>query len=252
MPTKLVQLRRSRWWARFALPGAALAGEPLFYIVFLQVPMYLAAMTAAAFRLNRMLVTTMRAERENSHRAHHDALTGLLNRAGFVEALGGRLAARAERPFAVMFFDLDNFKPINDTFGHAAGDAVLKAVAARVRRLLPDDALVARMGGDEFVVLLDGVTAEMAQQTGHRLISEVALSYELSGEMHACIGASVGIALSPDHGADVAGLLAVADAALYQAKSGGKSRCCLASVESNLAALRQLQQSPKAPLPSAA
>lgn len=58
------------------IPGAAFAGEPLFYIVYLQVPMYLAAMTAAAFRLNRMLITTMRAERENSHRAHHDALTG--------------------------------------------------------------------------------------------------------------------------------------------------------------------------------
>ncbi|MHC2626823.1 hypothetical protein ACVIW2_008855 [Bradyrhizobium huanghuaihaiense] len=109
------------------IPGAALAGEPLFYIVYLQVPMYLAAMTAAAFRLNRMLIATMRAERENSHRAHHDALTGLLNRAGLVEALGTRLAARAERSFAVMFFDLDNFKPINDTFGHAAGDEVLKS-----------------------------------------------------------------------------------------------------------------------------
>ncbi|MET4720290.1 GGDEF domain-containing protein [Bradyrhizobium japonicum] len=140
------------------IPGAALAGEPLFYIVYLQVPMYLAAMTAAAFRLNRMLVTTMRAERENSHRAHHDALTGLLNRAGFVEALGARLGADAERPFAVMFFDLDNFKPINDTFGHAAGDAVLKAVAGRVRRALPDGAVVARMGGDEFVALVDGLT----------------------------------------------------------------------------------------------
>ncbi|BBO11449.1 MULTISPECIES: diguanylate cyclase domain-containing protein [Bradyrhizobium] len=79
------------------------------------------------------------------------------------------------------------------------------------------------------------------------------MSYELSGEMHACIGASVGIALSPDHGADVAGLLAVADAALYQAKSGGKSRCCLASVESNLAALRQLQHgTPKDEVASAA
>lgn len=235
------------------IPGAALAGEPLLYIVYLQVPMYLAAMTAAAFRLNRMLVTTMRAERENSHRAHHDALTGLLNRAGFVDALGGRLAARAERSFAVMFFDLDNFKPINDTFGHAAGDEVLKAVAARVRRVLPDGAAVARMGGDEFVVLLDGVTAEMAQDTGHRLIAEVAASYELGGEVRASIGASAGIAMSPDHGADVAELLAVADAALYEAKSGGKSRCCLASVETNLAALRRLQQSgPRRPITNAA
>ncbi|MCK1274394.1 GGDEF domain-containing protein [Bradyrhizobium sp. 61] len=235
------------------IPGAAFAGEPLLYIVYLQVPMYLAAMTAAAFRLNRMLITTMRAERENSHRAHHDALTGLLNRAGFVEALGARLGAHAERRFAVMFFDLDDFKPVNDTFGHAAGDEVLKAVAGRVRRALPDGAVVARMGGDEFVVLVDGVTAEMAQEAGYRLISEVAVSYELGGEVRAGVGASVGIAMSPDHGAEVEELLAVADAALYEAKSGGKSRCCLASVETNLAALRRLQQSgPKAPVASAA
>ncbi|MBR0957491.1 GGDEF domain-containing protein [Bradyrhizobium japonicum] len=231
------------------VPGVALAHEPMLYVVFLQVPMYLAAMTAAAFRLNRMLIATMRAERENSHRAHHDALTGLLNRAGFVEALGTRLAAPADRRFAVMFFDLDNFKPINDTFGHAAGDDVLKAVAARVRRVFPDGTVVARMGGDEFVVLLDGVTPETAQEMGHRLIAEVAASYELGGELRASVGASVGIAMSPDHGADVAELLAVADAALYEAKSGGKSRCCLASVETNLAALRRLQQNgPKGPI----
>lgn len=235
------------------IPGVALAHEPMLYVVFLQVPMYLAAMTAAAFRLNRMLVTTMRAERENSHRAHHDALTGLLNRAGFVEALGTRLAARSERTFAVMFFDLDNFKPINDTFGHATGDEVLKAVAARARRALPDGAAVARMGGDEFVVLLDGVTPELAQETGHRLIAEVAAPYELHGEMHAGVGASVGIAMSPGHGTEVDELLAVADAALYEAKSGGKSRCCLASVETNLAALRRLQLgSPNSPAISVA
>ncbi|MBR0856440.1 GGDEF domain-containing protein [Bradyrhizobium liaoningense] len=235
------------------IPGAALAGEPLFYIVYLQVPMYLAAMTAAAFRLNRMLVTTMRAERENNYRAHHDALTGLLNRAGFVEALGKRLGAGADRPFAVMFFDLDNFKPINDTFGHAAGDTVLKAVAARVRRALPDGAVVARMGGDEFVVLIDGLTADMALETGHRIIGEVAVSYDLGGEVRASVGASVGIAMAPDHGAAVEELLGIADAALYEAKSGGKSRCCLASVATNAAVLRRLQPSkPKSPIASAA
>jgi diguanylate cyclase (GGDEF)-like protein len=215
--------------------------------------MYLAAMTAAAFRLNRMLVTTMRAERENSHRAHHDALTGLLNRAGVVEALGARLGTHTERRLAVMFFDLDNFKPINDTFGHAAGDQVLKAVAGRIRRALPDGAVVARIGGDEFVALIDGVTADIALETGQRLIDAIAVSYELSHDVCVGVGASVGIAMSPDHGAEVEELLAVADTALYEAKSGGKSRCCLASVETNLAALRHLQQSsPKGPVASAA
>ncbi|WP_340627384.1 diguanylate cyclase domain-containing protein [Bradyrhizobium japonicum] len=93
----------------------------------------------------------------------------------------------------------------------------------------------------------------MALEMGHRLISEVAISYELGGEVRASVGASVGIAMSPDHGAEVEELLGVADAALYEAKSGGKSRCCLASVETNLVALRRLQQSgPKGPIASAA
>jgi diguanylate cyclase len=227
------------------IPGAALAGEPLLYIVYLQVPMYLAAMTAAAFRLNRMLITTMRAERENSHRAHHDALTGLLNRAGFVEALTTKLKAsrREGTQFAVLFFDLDNFKPINDTFGHAAGDKVLKGVAERLHRALPLGSVIARMGGDEFVVLSDSSTAEQALDTSHRIIAEVTMSYELADGICANVGASVGIAMSPDHGSEVDELLAVADTALYEAKSGGKSRCCLASVETNLAALRRLQRS---------
>jgi diguanylate cyclase (GGDEF)-like protein len=226
------------------IPGAALSHEPLLYIVYLQVPMYLAAMTAAAFRLNRMLITTMRAERENGHLAHHDALTGLLNRAGFVDALSAKLAAsvRDGRRLAVLFFDLDNFKPINDTLGHAAGDRVLKGVAERLRRALPAGAVIARLGGDEFVVLTEAASDETARGTGRRMIDEVAVSYELGEEVSAKVGASVGIAMSPDHGTEVEELLAVADTALYAAKSSGKSRCCLASVEMNLAALRRLQR----------
>lgn len=225
------------------IPGAALAGEPLLYIVYLQVPMYLAAMSAAAFRLNKMLIATMRAERENGHMAHHDVLTGLRNRAGFVGALNAKLKASARdgSSLAVLFFDLDNFKPINDTFGHAAGDKVLREVAERLRRALPDTAVIARMGGDEFVVLASGVTAEQALAMAQRIIGEVAMSYELGDEMCASVGVSVGVAMSPEHGTDAEELLAVADAALYEAKSNGKSRCCLASVETNLAALRRLK-----------
>ncbi|MGY3534637.1 putative signal transduction protein with EAL and GGDEF domain [Bradyrhizobium sp. USDA 4452] len=128
------------------VPGAALGGEPLLFIVFLQVPMYLAAMTVAAFRLNKMLIATMRAERENGHLAHHDTLTGLRNRAGFVAALNTKLAAPAghRKPFALLFLDLDDFKPINDTYGHAAGDQVLMLAAERLRRALPETAVIAR------------------------------------------------------------------------------------------------------------
>jgi diguanylate cyclase (GGDEF)-like protein len=227
------------------IPGAALAGEPLLYIVYLQVPMYLAAMSAAAFRLNKMLIATMRAERENGHMAHHDVLTGLRNRAGFVDALDAKLNAsvRDGSSLAVLFFDLDNFKPINDTFGHAAGDKVLIGVAERLRRALPGSAVIARMGGDEFVVLASGVTTEQALAMAHRIIVEIAKSYELGDEVCANVGVSVGIAMSPEHGTDAEELLAIADAALYEAKSGGKSRCCLASVETNLTALRRLRGS---------
>jgi diguanylate cyclase (GGDEF)-like protein len=225
----------------------AFLGQPLLYIMIYQIPMYLAAMGGAGFRLNRMLITTMRAERENSHRAHHDALTGLLNRAGLIDALETKLATsrRESRPFALFFSDLDAFKPINDTFGHAAGDQVLKLVAERLREAVPEGSAIARMGGDEFVALIDGITAEEALAMGQRIVGDIAVPYQVDGETCAIVGASVGIALSPDHGSGVDELLAVADAALYEAKSSGKSRCCLASTDVGLAALRRLHDGSK-------
>jgi len=231
------------------VPGAALAGEPLLFIVFMQVPLYLTAMTVAAFRLNKMLVATMRAERENGHLAHHDTLTGLRNRAGFVAALNAKLTASAgaARPFALLFFDLDNFKPVNDTYGHAAGDQVLILTAERLRRALPETAVIARLGGDEFVVLVNGVTADQALTVGQRIIQTVTMPYQLAGGISAQVGVSVGIAVSPEHGTEAEQLLAAADAALYEAKSEGKARCRMASVATNVAALRRLTQRSPAP-----
>ncbi len=117
------------------IPGAVLGGEPLLYLVLLQAPLYLAAMTAAAFRLKKMLIATMRAERENDRRAKHDGLTGLLNRRGLIEAAGAGLTAAAAsgKPLALLFLDLDSFKGVNDTFGHAVGDQLLKLVADRLK-----------------------------------------------------------------------------------------------------------------------
>jgi diguanylate cyclase len=225
------------------VPGVALAGEPLLYVAYLQVPLYLATMTAAAFKLNKMLIATMRSERESDHLARHDALTGLFNRIGFVDALQERLAAAdgGEKSLALLFLDLDNFKPINDTFGHQAGDRLLALVAERLRRtLLPTD-IIARLGGDEFVVLANDITAETAVVVAQRIISALTISYELGEGIRADVGVSVGIAMAPDHGTVAEQLLAVADAALYEAKSSGKSCCRVASVETNLAALRRWQ-----------
>jgi len=225
-----------------SIPGAILSGEPLFYIAFLQVPLYLTAMTVAAFRVNKMLIVTMRAERENDYRARHDALTGLSNRAGLVDAVDERLAAtgRDGSELALLFLDLDDFKAVNDTFGHVCGDRLLKMVADRLKRSLSATELVARIGGDEFVVLAEGLAQEQALAMGQRLIDALAPAYELGAGMTARTGVSVGIAMAPEHGSDAEVLLAVADAALYEAKSDGKSRCCIASVAANLAALRRL------------
>jgi diguanylate cyclase len=225
------------------VPGVALAGHPLLGIVYLQAPLYFSAMTAAAFRLNKMQITTMRAERENDHRARHDALTGLLNRVGFIDTRQLRIAAagQREKSAALLFLDLDNFKPINDTHGHQAGDHLLMLVAERLRRVLAPTDVIARLGGDEFVVLVQHIAAERVITVGHRIIDALTMSYELGDGISANVGVSVGMAMSPEHGSEAEVLLAVADAALYEAKSSGKSCCRMASADTNLAALRRIQ-----------
>jgi diguanylate cyclase (GGDEF)-like protein len=227
------------------LPGIALAGDPLLYVGYLQAPLYLWAMTAASFRLNKMQIATMRSEREHVHLAHHDSLTGLLNRIGFIEALVSELDLAedsGEKRSALLFLDLDDFKPVNDTYGHQAGDRLLGLVAARLRQALPPTDVIARLGGDEFVVLASDVGADEALAIAYRIIDALAASYELGDGISASIGASVGIAMSPEHGTEAELLLAVADIALYEAKSSGKSRCCIASAETSLAALRRINE----------
>ena len=227
-----------------SVPAAALAGEPLMYVVFFQIPMYVVAMTLAAFKLNKMLIATKLAERENDHRARHDALTGLSNRMGLADAVYARLVAAngIAMPQALLFIDLDGFKAVNDTHGHAAGDGLLKMVAGRLIRMLPPDGLAARIGGDEFVALMPASTPAHAAEFGDRLVAIISAPYDLGDGISARIGVSVGVALAPEHGAGLADLLAVADAALYEAKSRGKSRCCLASTATSVAALRRLHQ----------
>jgi diguanylate cyclase (GGDEF)-like protein len=120
-----------------------------------------------------------------------------------------------------LFIDLDDFKPINDTFGHAAGDMLLTMVAESLCRILPATDVIARMGGDEFTVLANDVTAEQALAIGHQIIDAVTMPYTLDQDIRVSVGVSVGIAMSPDHGAETEELLTIADAALYQAKSSG-------------------------------
>lgn len=225
-----------------SIAGAALSGEPLYYIVFIQAPMYFFAMAAAAFRLKSMLVTSMLAEHENDYRARHDALTGLSNRHGLVNAADAKFAVAREtgRPLSLLFVDLDGFKAVNDTLGHAAGDALLKQVAERLRRMTRPDDVVARIGGDEFVMLVDNRDERESLAFAEQLIAAISLSYNLGNGPSVAVGLSIGIAMAPEHGESIEALLASADAALYDAKSQGKRRCCMASVTANISALQRL------------
>jgi diguanylate cyclase (GGDEF)-like protein len=204
--------------------AAPFAGEPLLLITFLQIPFYLASMSAAGFRLNKMLVATMRAERENAFRARHDVLTGLPNRAYLREAI----EARRDGLAALLYLDLDGFKAVNDTHGHGTGDQLLQAVADRLRKSTRPSDVVARIGGDEFVILTDVLASAALIAFSERLVAEISVPYALGPDRMATIGVSIGIALAPEHGTDLASLLAAADEALYEAKALGRSRATFA------------------------
>lgn len=151
--------------------------------------------------------------------AHSDALTGLTNRRGLEAALPALLAAATpERMVALHMLDLDGFKPINDRYGHAVGDRLLQAIAARLRGSVRAADIVARVGGDEFVLVAAGLTSErQAQELAAKLVESLREPFEIGP--HRCeIGASVGHALAPRDGADAAALLKVADAAMYAGK----------------------------------
>lgn len=156
-----------------------------------------------------------------AHQANHDSLTGLPNRAFFegrlIRAL--RSAAKAKEQVAVLYLDSDRFKEINDSFGHAAGDAVLVAVAERVRAQLREDDLVARLGGDEFAILLAPLhKVEDAERIADKIIASMDLPISVPGNTQVLTSLSIGIAIYPDHGATPGTLLNAADAAMYQAK----------------------------------
>ena len=159
------------------------------------------------------------------HLALHDPLTGLPNSRLLVDRLSQALAAakRAKRPMGVMYVDLDGFKPINDTYGHAAGDQVLKEFATRLRNALRETDSTARVGGDEFVAILGEIGEEAdAVRAAERVITTASLPFEVDGRQ-VTVSASIGLALYPQHGEDGESLLQRADTAMYQAKRSGKN-----------------------------
>jgi diguanylate cyclase (GGDEF)-like protein/PAS domain S-box-containing protein len=160
-------------------------------------------------------------DRRTRHEADHDALTGLANRRALERTLGPALvrAGARGRAVAVIMLDLDGFKAINDTHGHAAGDEALREVARRLRRCVRERDLVARLGGDEFVVVLSdhGERSGAVQDTVARIGEALAERFEVAGT-EVTLGAAVGVAAFPADAAGVAGLLAHADRAMYAAK----------------------------------
>jgi diguanylate cyclase (GGDEF)-like protein len=159
--------------------------------------------------------------------AMHDALTGLPNRTLLRELfmLSAAQVRRDGEPLALLFVDLDHFKAINDNHGHAAGDALLQAVAHRLRSLVREADVVSRMGGDEFLVLLPGARHAESAQTASRIIDGLAQPLALPGVTDAVrIGTSVGIASFPDDAEDFDALVHAADVAMYRSKQLGRGR----------------------------
>lgn len=173
----------------------------------------------------RDITERKRADEEIRHASLHDPLTGLPNRAMLFEYAAHSLAhnLRISHGAAVLFVDLDRFKPINDTHGHEVGDTVLKEISSRLSRSLRAEDLVVRMGGDEFVILLQDIDSSAdAGEVALHLIRKIDEPYEV-GELTLSVSTSIGISVFPRDGEDIDTLVSHADAAMYQAKEKGRN-----------------------------
>lgn len=190
---------------------------------------------------DEMRTQVVQRERELDHLAHHDALTGLPNRSLFRRRLGEALAASAQHGMLVglLFMDLDRFKQINDSYGHAAGDQMLREIARRLLSVFRQEDVVARLGGDEFAVLLENLhERDEMMRLAEKALGAIERPYAFQDHMFYS-GASIGIAVAPDDGTDPDRLIQLADTAMYACKlEEGSSFRFVSSEMSDRAAAR--------------
>jgi diguanylate cyclase len=158
--------------------------------------------------------------------AHFDQLTGLPNRTLLLDRLNQAISVsgRTSRAISLLFIDLDGFKPVNDTYGHAIGDQLLKEVAARLLSCLREGDTAARIGGDEFVVILLESNLDKAVKVVNRILETLRIPYEFGKKTISSISASIGIAEFPSHASELDALITAADNAMYVAKKNGKDQ----------------------------
>ena len=207
-----VYLEWYQWaWLALILPSFALIGARI------------AAMRGRILRTNDELTNALATIHDL---ATHDSLTGLPNRSSLNDTLEHAMAraARDDEQVALLFLDLDHFKAINDTLGHPVGDKLLREVARRVRSSIRGGDLVARLGGDEFVVMVEGaIERHSLQVLATKILATISQPAQLEGR-DIKVTASIGVAVFPDDGHDVAALLAAADMAMYRSKALGRDR----------------------------
>jgi len=186
-----------------------------------------AMLMTEADAVSRAMVEAADAMKKIRFFAEHDPLTELPNRLLFETVVNRDLALAQRKPVhsALLAVDLDKFKLVNDTLGHACGDEVLRVAAMRIQQVIRASDIAARIGGDEFLVFLKDTTADGAMDTAQRIVDLLGSPY--SG-VEVAVSASVGVALSPDHGASLRELSAAADHSLYRAKRAGRKQAVLA------------------------
>jgi diguanylate cyclase (GGDEF)-like protein/PAS domain S-box-containing protein len=182
------------------------------------------------------------AEQRIAHMAHHDALTGLPNRVLLRDRIQQAIAQahRNAKELAVLFLDLDRFKTINDSLGHQLGDRLLQSVASRILVCVREGDTVARVGGDEFVIVIPGIeSAADASSVASKILEVLATAFHLNGsDLH--VSASIGISLYPSDGADAETLMRNADTAMYHAKDSGRGNFQFFTQHMNVAAQQRL------------